>query len=966
MLNLSKLILLCVVTLFVQSKLNAQCTLPANDNFDGSALNTTLWTQTSTADPNNWIFSTSVVNPPSGTHALELDGNPATSDTVSTCTFDLTQASNIVLRFSTQRGGAGNSPENIDSLICEFLNSSLVWQTLLALPGGTNETTFTTHELNLPQNAYHFDFRLRFRNYATQVTNPNSHNDSWFIDNFSIDLPPPPCVLPIFDNFEANQLNVNVWESSTSDAHNWVNSTEVVAPPSGIKALELNGNPTTSDFVTTCELDLSQQFEIKVEFQTERGGTGNAPEVQDSLICEFLNSNLTWQKILALSGGAAQTTFTPHSIILPQNALHSAFKLRFRNYGTPSTINFNDVWFVDDFHLFATVDVVGPNFSNAANISNNDNFLADFPVSANVFDGSGVDSVWLSYRIGDSGNFTTVPLNLVSGNNYAGAIPQLQVVQPTNVYYFFSARDLAPAQNTSYFPQNYQTTPYKFRTELLYPGTISSTSLLQNEIPVSWLNPGNNSIELKFDDGTSEFQSILPGSPPGLNNPAISFFATKFSLNQQAKIQTTGILDSVKIFIANNALSNAQFKVSLRKADGTNGTPGTLISETGILTQNSPFGSFQKITFGSSVSVGKEDFFVVVEQVSTTKISLGGDTSLIPPYSFKQNTFFQKTATASNWAALENLAPLYGQVIPMVRCFVKDSLVVTSSFPAGDYKLYRSEGAFTESSLVIQNGTVVYSGANNFFTDTNVNQGIIYSYAVTSLYTINGQTYESAGGNVTNALLLGGTPLPIFFVNSNSLGFANTKLTVFPNTAGNDSLLVSNVGLAPMNVTGMAISGQNAANFSIVSNTSFPLGAGISQKIHVNFNASAEGIFTAVLEIQHDAGNLVQVNLVANSSWSAVNEEKNLLQNFKLSQNYPNPFNPTTKIAYELQANQKAKLTVFNVLGEVVKEFLLEKQSGFVEWNGTNFSGKQVASGIYFYELRTENFSKTKKMILLK
>ncbi|MCC7429656.1 CotH kinase family protein [bacterium] len=94
--------------------------------------------------------------------------------------------------------------------------------------------------------------------------------------------------------------------------------------------------------------------------------------------------------------------------------------------------------------------------------------------------------------------------------------------------------------------------------------------------------------------------------------------------------------------------------------------------------------------------------------------------------------------------------------------------------------------------------------------------------------------------------------------------------------------------------------------------------------------------------------------------------ENTTIKNFRLSQNFPNPFNPTTKIAYELKAKGKAKLTIFNVLGEVVKEFSLEKQSGFVEWNGTNFSGKQVSSGIYFYRLQSGDFSETKKMLLLK
>ncbi|MCC7431290.1 hypothetical protein IT568_10630, partial [bacterium] len=55
-----------------------------------------------------------------------------------------------------------------------------------------------------------------------------------------------------------------------------------------------------------------------------------------------------------------------------------------------------------------------------------------------------------------------------------------------------------------------------------------------------------------------------------------------------------------------------------------------------------------------------------------------------------------------------------------------------------------------------------------------------------------------------------------------------------------------------------------------------------------------------------------------------------------------------------------------NVLGEVVREFELKKANGFVEWNGTDFSGNAVSSGIYFYRLEAKNFSEVKKMVLLK
>ncbi|KAA3605584.1 MAG: T9SS C-terminal target domain-containing protein [Calditrichaeota bacterium] len=97
-------------------------------------------------------------------------------------------------------------------------------------------------------------------------------------------------------------------------------------------------------------------------------------------------------------------------------------------------------------------------------------------------------------------------------------------------------------------------------------------------------------------------------------------------------------------------------------------------------------------------------------------------------------------------------------------------------------------------------------------------------------------------------------------------------------------------------------------------------------------------------------------------------ESENIAKSFRLSQNYPNPFNPSTSINYELQiANSElAKLVIFNVLGEKVKEFNLTESKGTVVWNGTDNFGKQVSSGVYFYKLESATQNQTRKMLLLK
>ncbi|MBN1212544.1 MAG: T9SS type A sorting domain-containing protein, partial [candidate division Zixibacteria bacterium] len=89
----------------------------------------------------------------------------------------------------------------------------------------------------------------------------------------------------------------------------------------------------------------------------------------------------------------------------------------------------------------------------------------------------------------------------------------------------------------------------------------------------------------------------------------------------------------------------------------------------------------------------------------------------------------------------------------------------------------------------------------------------------------------------------------------------------------------------------------------------------------------------------------------------------NLPRDFALSQNYPNPFNPITTIEFALPEACEWKLTVYNILGQVVETWSDQSNPGFykLEWDAARF-----ASGVYFYRLTAGKFSATKKMVLLK
>jgi hypothetical protein len=96
-----------------------------------------------------------------------------------------------------------------------------------------------------------------------------------------------------------------------------------------------------------------------------------------------------------------------------------------------------------------------------------------------------------------------------------------------------------------------------------------------------------------------------------------------------------------------------------------------------------------------------------------------------------------------------------------------------------------------------------------------------------------------------------------------------------------------------------------------------------------------------------------------------VEDETNVMpSDYKLEQNYPNPFNPTTSIRYSIPEKSAVELTVFNQLGEFIQTLVNEEKSaGNYE---ITFNAQNLSSGVYFYQIKANNFVSTKKLVLLK
>jgi len=158
----------------------------------------------------------------------------------------------------------------------------------------------------------------------------------------------------------------------------------------------------------------------------------------------------------------------------------------------------------------------------------------------------------------------------------------------------------------------------------------------------------------------------------------------------------------------------------------------------------------------------------------------------------------------------------------------------------------------------------------------------------------------------------------------------------------------------------------------------------LGEPIWTNTYGGAESDFCRSVVIEEDAFCLIGYSFTYTSGGSDVYilkaqgeqmtpveepDDHTLPADFNLAQNYPNPFNPATTIEFSLPRRSPVRLTIYNILGQRVREWFFESAppgTSSISWNSRDDYGNTVASGVYLYRLETENTSQTKKMILLK
>jgi len=117
----------------------------------------------------------------------------------------------------------------------------------------------------------------------------------------------------------------------------------------------------------------------------------------------------------------------------------------------------------------------------------------------------------------------------------------------------------------------------------------------------------------------------------------------------------------------------------------------------------------------------------------------------------------------------------------------------------------------------------------------------------------------------------------------------------------------------------------------------------------------------------------VQTSLISNAKVSVSNSSiiggTTIPTEYRLGQNYPNPFNPETEIRYDIPEQTNVSIRIFNSMGRTIRTIVNKNQqagSYIIRWDGKDEMGIPVSSGIYFYQMTTNQYNQIMKMILIK
>ncbi len=150
---------------------------------------------------------------------------------------------------------------------------------------------------------------------------------------------------------------------------------------------------------------------------------------------------------------------------------------------------------------------------------------------------------------------------------------------------------------------------------------------------------------------------------------------------------------------------------------------------------------------------------------------------------------------------------------------------------------------------------------------------------------------------------------------------------------------------------------------------SIPKSTSTYEDIHIEPGKTYYYKITATDSAGNESAPSNEVMAVAGTITLAEDMQHSEVEEFRLGQNYPNPFNPSTTIDYRVPGAAKVTLVVYDIMGNEIRRLVDGfKAAGIYRavWDGKDASGKQVASGVYFYQMIAGDFAEVRKTAFAK
>lgn len=260
---------------------------------------------------------------------------------VTSKSFDLSAVSGAQLDLWVRRGDDAFSedPENTgtEDLVIEYLNDGGGWQQLARYIGGGTPGEIFTPTIFLPTDALHAGFQFRLR----QTGGDGSDWDYWHVDDVVLTetAGAPTLAFPFCDDFESGAGNWQILASG-GDA-----GTGTHTSSSASNSLYLRWGDVS---VTSYDIDLSAETTAYLNFWLRRGDDSFSedPDNNEDFVAEYFNDAGAWASLETFTGNGPTGEIFNRSYLLPADALHSAFKVRFSMSGSNGS-DF-DYWHIDD------------------------------------------------------------------------------------------------------------------------------------------------------------------------------------------------------------------------------------------------------------------------------------------------------------------------------------------------------------------------------------------------------------------------------------------------------------------------------------------------------------------------------------------------------------------------------------------------------------------------------------------